>query len=328
MLVALLIAGCAGGGSAASGGGGNNDTDHVPDPGDPVFSAAGADPGGMAAAGDGRLAFASYARGRVEVLNLAAGTVTKSTLVSGGPIRAAFAPDGTLFVALLDEGAVVRFDGDLAEVARVSVGRQPRSIALDAARSRLYVALFGEDRLKVLDSSTLEAKGEFATGRGPRFVVVQPATGNVLVGSALDGQLRLFSPDGDELARTSVGLTPTSGAVRAANNSFVVTDYARGKVFELADRTLATQREFDVAFGATGIGVDAARGTYLTGNALLPQLDRNSFADGGQFSYPSPTPIQGIFVIPGGTGAISADYVNGRLYSLDLDSGTFAGPID
>ncbi len=336
MLVCLgLVIGCAGGSDpmTATSSGNTSTTSSTATTGDPevhsVFSAQGSDPGGMALSPDGAtLIFASQSKNRVLQVDTTSQRVQQSATLLGGPVRAAVSPTRGVFVVLMDKGELVRLDTSLAAVERVHVGLQPRSVLLDEARRTIYVCLFGGHKVVALNLDTLERKWEAQVPRGPRFLVLHPPTGNVIVGSALTGELTALDPTGVLLEQRYLGLALTSGNYNSSRGTLYTTDYAAGQLFELNPLTLETIGRGEAGFGATGIGFNQEDGQVYVGNAIgdiISRLPLNALSAGTQMT--SNASVQGFIFPPGTPTGFAADYGGGEVYSFDSLSGSFTGPL-
>ena len=87
------------------------------------------------------------------------GTDAERALSLGLPSDVARASDGTLYVGALGSAKVGVLDASGAVVSRVGVGQGPTGLALDEARSRLYVLNRFEQTVSVVDT---RARGETA----------------------------------------------------------------------------------------------------------------------------------------------------------------------
>ncbi|BDG09224.1 YncE family protein [Anaeromyxobacter paludicola] len=125
----------------------------------------------------------------------------------------------------------------------VALGQSPYGLALDAASSRAYVALGGEDRLEVLDLTRADRVAQIALRAGdePRELVLLPDRRTLLVvnfrsrtASFVDG----FSTM--ELGRADVGEAPWSVLLLRSGNRAVVVNRRSNSlsVIDLASRTV------------------------------------------------------------------------------------------
>jgi DNA-binding beta-propeller fold protein YncE len=228
----------------------------------------------------------------------------------------------------MNAGEVVRLDQNLDVVQRVRVGSEPRSIAVDEPARTLYVALYGEDAVLAFDLDTLEQMWRKSVPRGPRFIVLHGTTGNVIVGSALTGEVSVLSREGSLITKRVVGLAPTSAAINGTSGTLFVTDYASGNLLELDPVTLEILASGQAGYGATGIGFNQAEGQAFVGNAfgdIVARLPLEALSEGTEL--PSSISVQG-FVFPAGLAhGFAADYRRGLVYRCDPTAVVFSGPL-
>jgi len=119
-----------------------------------------------------------------------------------GPTHVRAGAGGLFYVADTQGGAVLVFragpDG-IRQVGRESTGGgAPYGLAVDAARSRLYVTLTGTNQLRSyrIDGEKLTAERTWATVRQPNDVAVDDVTGRVAVAGTGDGLLQFIEPTG------------------------------------------------------------------------------------------------------------------------------------
>ena len=104
------------------------------------------------------------------------------------------------YVADTQGGEVLVFragsDG-IRQVGRVSTGGgAPYGLAVDTARSRLYVTLTATNELRSyrIAGETLEADRSWSTVRQPNDVAVDTVTGRIVVAGTADGVLQFLDP--------------------------------------------------------------------------------------------------------------------------------------
>jgi len=106
---------------------------------------------------------------------------------------------GRIFVACGAENAVLVLDAQHRKLGVVPVGAAPWGLAADPLRRRLYVVCQGEATLWRLHLDSLESLGPPARlGKLPRFVAVDPATGNLFVAHLRERRLFVFAPGSSE----------------------------------------------------------------------------------------------------------------------------------
>lgn len=173
------------------------DTVHVVAPdGSSQVVAAPAQPGGVASAPDGSVVVVVGVRGRRIAAYAPDGRMLGSADCGVGPTHVRAGAGGLFYVADTQGGAVLIFqtraDG-IRQVGSVSTGGgAPYGLAVDGARSRLYVTLTGTNQLRSyrIEGAKLTADRSWATVRQPNDVAVDSSTGRVVVAGTGDGQLQ------------------------------------------------------------------------------------------------------------------------------------------
>ncbi len=177
------------------------DTVHVVAPdGSTQVVPAPAQPGGVASAPDGSVVVVVGVRGRRIEAYAPDGRMLGSAACGVGPTHVRAGASGLFYVADTQGGAVLIFqtapDG-IRQVGSVSTGGgAPYGLAVDGARSRLYVTLTGTNQLRSyrIAGATLTADRSWATVRQPNDVAVENSTGRVVVAGTGDGQLQFIDP--------------------------------------------------------------------------------------------------------------------------------------
>lgn len=177
------------------------DTVHVVgQDGAPQVVPAPVQPGGVAASPDGSVVVVVGVRGRRIAAYAPDGRMLGETGAGVGPTHVRAGARGLFYVADTQGGAVLvyrtRPDG-IRLVGRVSTGGgAPYGLAVDAARSRLYVTLTAANQLRSyrIDGEKLTADRAWATARQPNDVAVDDVTGRLVVAGTGDGQLQFVDP--------------------------------------------------------------------------------------------------------------------------------------
>ncbi len=227
--------------------------------------------------------------------------------VPGAPVNSsplALSDDGgRIFVVNPDSASVSVIDTVSATlVQEVSVGANPRSVALDDA-GRLFVTCQGTNELWVLDQKTLEIITTIAVGHRPYGVVVAP-DGTVVVSNQSGGSLTVLNGDSiEEMATLEVGADPRALAVAHDGTTLFVTHFltrgteGRVTVVDLVtmsvDARVVLVEDPSPDTGSSGGGFpnllsaaavhptgeylwfgglksNTSRGSFLTGEPLLP----------------------------------------------------------
>ncbi len=177
------------------------DTVHVLEPdGTSRVVPAPSQPGGVASSGDGSVVVVVGVRGRRIEAYAADGRSLGATDCGVGPTHVRAGAGGLFYVADTQGGAVLLFRAGpegIRQVGRVKTeGGAPYGLAVDAARSRLYVTLTATNQLKSyrIDGEKLTADRTWATPRQPNDVAVDDGTGRVVVAGTADGVLQFIDP--------------------------------------------------------------------------------------------------------------------------------------
>ncbi len=177
------------------------DTVHVLEPdGSSRVVAAPSQPGGVASSADGSVVVVVGVRGRVIEAYSADGRSLGAAPCGVGPTHVRAGAGGLFYVADTQGGALLVFDAGpdgIRQVGRVKTeGGAPYGLAVDAARSRLYVTLTATNQLRSyrIDGTTLVADRTWSTVRQPNDVAVDDATGRVVVAGTGDGVLQFIDP--------------------------------------------------------------------------------------------------------------------------------------
>jgi len=117
-----------------------------------------------------------------------------------GPTHVRAGSGGLFYVADTQGGDVLVFlagsDG-IRQVGRASTGGgAPYGLAVDSARSRLYVTLTGTNQLRSyrINGTALTPDRSWSTVRQPNDVAVDATTGRLVVAGTADGVLQFVDP--------------------------------------------------------------------------------------------------------------------------------------
>jgi len=195
-------------------------------------------PSGLGFSPDGRwLYVAENLADSLAVVDLRSGRVVQRLATGRYPYGVAVDPDGRVYVSAWGGSWIATFvpcGGRLVAGARVSVGRHPSAMALNAQGTRLFVASASYDRIAVVDTrrdsviaelSDAAAKGPhegatpngLALSRDGRTLYVAEADNNATAVFALSGATADApgTPDGDGLlGRVPVEWYPTAVLLR------------------------------------------------------------------------------------------------------------------
>jgi len=136
------------------------------------------EPGYPAVDSSGALAFVPHLGSpRLAVVSLSTLRTVKTANVG---VAAAVLPEGEgggnrLFVARLRDRRVTLFDIDLnAELDSIPVGAEPRYLALDPDRQKLYVVNRGSDSVTVIDRFSRRVRATIEVGKRPHAIAMVP----------------------------------------------------------------------------------------------------------------------------------------------------------
>lgn len=137
-------------------------------------------------------------------------TVARFNVETGEEEARAFVPSwpealigdaaGRLFVASLRDGSVSRLDPDTLEVLQTRrLEEGVNRLAVDERTSTLFAANLWTDTVTGLDTETLGTRFLLPVARSPRALALDAASGFLLVGSADQGTVAVYSPETFEL---------------------------------------------------------------------------------------------------------------------------------
>jgi YVTN family beta-propeller protein len=195
-------------------------------------------PAGIAVSHDGRWIYvAENVADDVAVIDATSSNVTARIKTDILPYAIAVAPNDDVFVSAWGADTVSVLRGNAA-LTRIVVGRHPSALRLDAAGSKLYVALASVDQIAVVDTGTMKRTGaiEDRTPAGPH----EGVTPNALALSP-DGA-RLYVAEGDDNAvavfdtssRKRLGRIPAgwypSDVIAGADRLLILNSKGRGSL--------------------------------------------------------------------------------------------------
>lgn len=109
---------------------------------------------------------------------------------------------GRLFVASLRDGSVSRLDPETLAVQQTRVLEEGvNRLAVDERTSTVFAANLWTDTVTGLDAETLDMRFLLPVAKSPRAVALDPASGSLIVGSADQGTVAIYSPETFELAQ-------------------------------------------------------------------------------------------------------------------------------
>lgn len=147
-----------------------------------------------------RLYIASHGGDDVTVIDIDAQRVIASVPVAAHVTSVAVSRDGARLYAVVEPpdgstGLVAAFDAaSYAELWRVETGWQNHDITLSPDDELLYVTIFGEEALLVLDAKTGARVTRIDVGYGPHNTRSDPASGRVYTGTIHQHELTAVDP--------------------------------------------------------------------------------------------------------------------------------------
>lgn len=179
--------------------------------------------------------------------------------------RVAALADGALVIDA-DSGMLVRTDRTGAARARLSIGRNAGTLALDAAGEVAYVADRGGDRIVVSDlRGGIAQRTAWATPAEPFGVALAPGATTLLVTFGADRALVAYDArTGAEQWRVSLPAEPRAIAVSPGGTRALITTTSTGSLLEvsLANRAIS-EISFDTSCDRCVEGTPFARGAAV-----------------------------------------------------------------
>jgi outer membrane protein assembly factor BamB len=160
--------------------------------------------GDIVPVGDGKTVYlANRPFSTVARFNVETGEEEARATVPSWPEALARDASGRLFVASLRDGSVSRLDPTTLEATttrRLEEG--VNRLAVDERSSTLIATNLWSDTVTGLDAETLDTRFLLPVAKSPRAVALDPATGFLIVGSADQGTVAVYSPETFELAQS------------------------------------------------------------------------------------------------------------------------------
>ncbi|MFZ9106223.1 MAG: beta-propeller fold lactonase family protein, partial [Pontimonas sp.] len=150
------------------------------------------------------------------------------SLAGAVPFGVAVAPDGDyVYVALFATNELAKIRVSDFAVTTVSVGSSPAEVALSADGAIAYVSNSGDNRVSVVDTSTLAVVTTFPTRDAPLGIALSPSGDVVYVANSGDDSVSVISLTSyTELEEIVVGDDPRGIAVNSSGSRIYVTNFA------------------------------------------------------------------------------------------------------
>lgn len=161
-----------------------------------------------------------------------------------------------------------------------------QGIAVDAARSRVYVPNANENSVSVIDTGRNMVVDTLLVGSAPTGAAVEPATGTVYITNSQDGTVSVLDPSGNLLGAVAVDANPVGVAVDGSTRRAYVMTNLPCSIVVLEGTQIRGQLVFPDALDLYGIAVDPGSRVYVADNYGLIHtalLDGNTITDGGAF---------------------------------------------
>src|ERR687894_2976676 len=179
--------------------------------------------------------------------------------VQGGPRRWA----GMLVPMLAAATVATTVGGASPAVAQpnpnqtVTVGGDPRGVAVDADNKHAYVASFADNAVRVIDTDAQRVVGSIDVGAGPRGVAVDPDSRHALVTNYLENSVSAIdTANGRVIRDIPVGVNPVSVAIFPRDHYAFVTNYYGNTVSVINSKTLEVVGTLPVGANPDGVAID------------------------------------------------------------------------
>lgn len=111
----------------------------------------------------------------------------------------------------------------LEVIKELDVGPRPRGIGLAPDKSEIYIAVSGENKIKVIDPESFEIVRSFYSGEDPESFAVHP-NGYIFISNEEIAQASVINPsNGKMLAKIDVGIEPEGVSISPNGETIVVT---------------------------------------------------------------------------------------------------------
>ena len=150
----------------------------------------------------------------------------------------------------------------------VTIGGDPRGVAVDADNKHAYVASFADNAVRVIDINSQRVVGSVGVGAGPRGVAVDPDSRHAFVANYLENSVSVIdTANGKRIRDIPVGVNPVAVAVFPRDHYAFVTNYYGNTVSVLNSKTLETIGTLPVGANPDGVAVDPKGEFALVANS-------------------------------------------------------------
>jgi DNA-binding beta-propeller fold protein YncE len=198
-------------------------------------------------------------------------------------------------------------------VARISHISNPRGLAVDDPRQRLYVALAGSSHIAVVNSQTWQVEKMVRVAHRPDRLLWVPETKTLYATSQLDRCVSIVDPERGEETAIELSALPGDMTYDSARQALLVTLQDVAEVVAINGSHEVADHFKLVASAPTGMALDSAhRRLYVAVRYAVVVLD----ADAGTEIVRIPA--------PGGTNALVLDPGGKLLYAATGDGSVLA----
>ena len=108
-------------------------------------------------------------------------------------------------------------------IKEIKVGKRPRGLGLAPDKSEIYVAVSGENKIKVIETDNFQITRTFYSGDDPESFAVHPS-GLIFISNEEIAQTSVIDPrSGKIIAKIEVGIEPEGVSISPDGNTVVVT---------------------------------------------------------------------------------------------------------
>ena len=111
----------------------------------------------------------------------------------------------------------------LEVIKEISVGERPRGLGVSPDNSEIYIAVSGENKIKVIEPDNFKVTRSFYSGDDPESFAVHPS-GLIFISNEEIAQASVIDPaSGQIIAKIEVGIEPEGVSISPDGSTIVVT---------------------------------------------------------------------------------------------------------